>query len=334
MEVVILNWNQVVTLNWNWVVNITGICTEREKEIIKFYWEFNETEVVNSPKQVLFAFGLRSSYELSKIIKTHSELSCYLFCKYCTSYEIQKIYSNSRYNEIKKLQRNYYGTFKCSYCEELEEKKVNQEKKEAQKKLKQKFEQAIGNKNWNNLTNFEREVLLISLGMNFTELGKKYWDQLGKESYIKLIRALEKIANENLILLFRNGPHNYIYAYEHLSYLTEFKDEIKPPKKIKSSYVQTDVDTNELKFKLTINENQHHPDSPLHAGTVTFKERIVIEPGVEYIFGLWNRANENLYLTMTPLENLEKAPQTKRISSQPKSIRQVMIDYLNSLGAD
>jgi hypothetical protein len=37
---------------------------------------------------------------------------------------------------------------------------------------------------------------------------------------------------------------------------------------------------------------------------------------------------------MTPLENLEKTPQTKRINSQPKSIRQVMIDYLNSLGAD
>ena len=48
-----------------------------------------------------------------------------------------------------------------------------------------------------------------------------------------------------------------------------------------------DSETNELKFKLTINENQYHPDSPLHAGTVTFKERIVIEPGVEYIFGLW-----------------------------------------------
>ena len=170
--------------------------------------------------------------------------------------------------------------------------------------------------------------------MNFTELGKKYWDQLGKESYIKLIRALEKNANENLILLFRNGPHNYIYAYEHLSYLTEFKDEIKPPKKIRPSYVQTNNESNELKFKLTINDNRYHPDSPLHAGTITFKERIVIEPGVEYIFGLWNRANENLYLTMTPLENLEKTATTKRLSSQPKSIQQVVGDYLNSLGID
>jgi hypothetical protein len=34
---------------------------------------------------------------------------------------------------------------------------------------------------------------------------------------------------------------------------------------------------------------------------------------------------------MTPLENLEKLLKQKN-PSQPKSIRQVMIDYLNSLG--
>ncbi|MBB1194421.1 hypothetical protein DNC80_12190 [Flavobacterium sp. SOK18b] len=319
----------------NLKVFISENCSETEKEIIKYYWEFKENEILHYPKQVANTFGIGLT-DLKKIIASYSELSFDFLCDHCTKYEKQTINSITRYIEITKVkrQRNSHSGFKCVICKQLEEKKVIQEKKEAQKKLKQKFEQAIENKNWNNLNNFEREVLSTSLGINFIELGKKYWDQLGKESYIKLIRALEKIANENLILLFRNGPNNYIYAYEHLSYLREFKDEIKAPKKIKSSYVQTDVDTNELKFKLTINENQYHPDSPLHAGTVTFKERIVIEPGVEYIFGLWNRANENLYLTMTPLENLEKTPQTKRINSQPKSIRQVMIDYLNSLGAD
>lgn len=319
----------------NLKVFISENCSQTEKEIINYYWEFKENEILHYPKQVASTFGIGLT-ELKKIIGAHSELSFDFLCEHCNRYEMQTINSITRYIEIIKVkrQRNSHSGFKCAHCKQLEEKKLIQEKKEAQKKLKQKFEQAIETKNWNNLTNFEREVLFSSLGMNFSELGKKYWDQLGKESYIRLIRALEKIANENLILLFRNGPHNYIYAYEHLSYLTEFKGEIKPPKKIRPSHVQNDVDTNELKFKLTINENQHHPDSPLHAGTVTFKERIVIEPGVEYIFGLWNRANENLYLTMTPLENLEKTPQTKRISSQPKSIRQVMIDYLNSLGAD
>lgn len=318
----------------NLQVFISDKCSEREKEIIKFYWEFKENEIVNSPKQVFTAFSLRSSYELSKIIKTHSELSCYLYCEYCTSYEIQKIYSNSRFNDIKKSQRNYFWTFKCSHCIEIEDEKDKKAKKEAHQLFLQKFDQALKKKNWNNLNQFEREVLSSCLEMPFDQLKKKYGGQLGRENFIKLIKALEKISDQDLIHLVRNRGDNYLASYQYLQKLTEFIDEIKPPKKISPSYVQTDVETNELKFKLTINENQYHPDSPLHAGTVTFKERIVIEPGVEYIFGLWNRANENLYLTMTPVENLEKAPQTKRISSPPKSIRQVMIDYLNSLGAD
>lgn len=308
---------------------ISDNCSEKDKEIINFYWKFKDTEFLNTPKQVRDTFAISQSV-MRNIIETYSELSFYKHCESCNSYAKLKAFSITNYfviNHIKQKKNSICKRFKCDHCQQ-------EECDEYTKELILKQENAIKSKNWNNLNNFERQVLLSSLEMYFTELSKKYWSQLGEESFNILIKALEKIANENLILLFRNGPNNYIYAYEHLSYLREFKDEIKAPKKIKSSYVQTDVDTNELKFKLTINENQYHPDSPLHAGTVTFKERIVIEPGVEYIFGLWNRANENLYLTMTPLENLEKTPQTKRINSQPKSIRQVMIDYLNSLGAD
>ena len=318
----------------NLKVLISENCSEIEKEIIKFYWEFNETEIVNSPKEVLTAFGLRSSYELSKIIKTHSELSCYLFCKYCTSYEIQKIYSNSRYNEIKRSQRNYFSMFKCSNCKEIEVEKDKKAKKEAHQLFLQKFDQAVKKKNWDNLNQFEREVLGSCLEMPFGQLKKKYGGQLGRENFIKLIRALEKISDQDLIHLVRNRGDNYIASYQYLQKLTEFINEINPPKKITPSSVQIDNETNELKFKLTINENQYHPESPLHAGTVTFRERIVIEPGVEYIFGLWNRANENLYLTMIPLENLENIAQTKRISKQPISLQQGITDFLNNMGKE
>lgn len=319
----------------NLQVTISENCSEKEKQIIKFYWEIENTEIINSPKQVKNTFGIRFA-ELKKIIETYSELSFFLLCEHCHSYEIQKISSITKYNEITKVHRhrNPHLNFKCFHCKSIEEDKAIKEKQKAHEKLMRKFDQAIESKNWTNLNRFEREILWNCLEMEFSQLGKKYGDQNGQGSYIKLIKALEKIAEENLLNLLRYGWKNYIYDYQYLPRLTEFKEEIKPPNKITPSCVQTNNETNELKFKLTINEHQYHPDSPLHAGTVTFKERIVIEPGVEYIFGLWNRANENLYLTMTPLENLEKTPQTKRISSQPKSIRQVMIDYLNGLGAD
>jgi hypothetical protein len=101
---------------------------------------------------------------------------------------------------------------------------------------------------------------------------------------------------------------------------------------VQESSVEIDTETNEIKFKLTINENQQHPDQPLHAGTVTFKERIVIEPGVEYIFGQWQRAKKNLYLTMIPIDNLEKTPTQNRISKLPISLQKGITDILNNIG--
>ena len=319
----------------NLQVFISENCSEHEREIINFYWDFKNGEFVNTPTNVKNTFGI-SQVKLGKIIREQSELSFFIYCKSCNSYENRIANTRSNYLDLIKVPRriSYSFGFRCDYCIDQQREIAINERKKAHEKLEHKFEQAIEYKSWNNLTNFEREVLSSCIEMNFGPLKKKYCGPLGKESFIKLIIALEKIASQDLIQLIRNSRDNYITDYKYLTKLSEFKEEIKPPKKIKSSHVHTDVDTNELKFKLTINENQYHPDSPLHAGTVTFKERIVIESGVEYIFGLWNRANENLYLTMTPLENLEKAPQTKRISSQPKSIRQVMINYLNSLGAD
>lgn len=319
----------------NLKVLVSENCSEIEKEIINYYWEFKEYVNLHSSKQVVEKFGIRYT-ELHTIIARHSKLSFDYLCEHCNKYESHIIKSITKYNEITKVKRQRKDPleFKCTHCTRLHEEKVIQEKKGAQKKMMQKLEEAIASKNWINLNNFEREVLKTSLAMNFVELSKKYWDLLGKETYIKFIRALENIAKENLIILSRNSYNNRINDYEYLSNLSDFKDEIHSPKKITPSSVQIDSETNELKFKLTINENQYHPDSPLHAGTVTFKERIVIEPGVEYIFGLWNRANENLHLTMIPLENLEYTAQTKRISKQPISLQQGITDFLNTMGKE
>lgn len=319
----------------NLQVQISENCSEKEKRIINFYWEFKDTEFVYTTKQVKELFEL-SQIEMSKIISTHSILSFYIYCDTCTSYENQQVKNRTKYLELKKVkrQRNYRFLFRCDRCKRIEKNKADKNIEEARKKLIQKFNNAIESKNWNNLTHFEREILSSCLEMNFDQLKKKHGGQLGKESFIKLIKALEKIASLNLIQLNKNGPNSYINAYQHLPRLKEFSSEIKTYEKITSSYGKINKESNELKFKLTINENQFHPDSPLYAGTVNFKERIVIEPGVEYIFGVWPRANENLYLTMTPIKNLEKLPIQKRICSHPISLQEGITDFLNCLGKD
>lgn len=297
---------------------ISEKCTEKEKEIIHNYWEYKENVFVNTPKKIKEMYGISQS-EMNKIIATHSAISFYMYCKSCNSYENHQVSSKTKYFEISQLNRNkkYSPSFTYGHCELLAKEKASNLRKEEQKKLIQKFNAAIEKKNWNNLETYEREMLEYCLTMDFNQLKRQYGGQLGKTHFIKFIKSLEKIADQNLIILLRNKENNFIYGYQYLPRLSEFKNEIKEiPKKSKSS-VEVDPTTNELKFKLTINKNQNHPDSPMYAGTVTFKERIIIEPGVEYIFGVWQRANENLYLTMTPIENLERLPIQSRICDKP-----------------
>ena len=321
---------KIATLN----LIISENCSETEKEIINYYWMRNDLNFVKTVKSICESFEITQNL-LNKLISTNSELLIYFSCGICNENYSKQVNSRKNFKLLRdEVALSYYALNKCDTCLKNEQNLVDRQNLEKQKKVSQKLEKAIENKNWNNLTKFEREVLIGCLEMSFVPLKKKYGGQSGKESFIKLIRALEKIASQDLIQLIRNIRDNYITDYKYLTKLAEFKEEIKVPIKTMTSYVQTHVDTNELKFKLTINENQYHLDSPLHAGTVTFKERIVIEPGVEYIFGLWNRANENLYLTMTPLENLKKIPQTKRISRQPISLQQGITDFLNRLGKD
>lgn len=317
----------------NLQVQISENCTEKEKNIIQLYWQLQGLEFVNTVKWIKAEFEI-SQADLNKLIASDSTLSLFVYCANCDSYENHWVKTKTQFLEVLKVNSRRFtrSFFKCEYCTQKVQEKLDLLRADAKRKLIEKVEQAIDSKNWNNLNRFEREILSNCLEMKFTQLGNKYGDQLGQGSYIKMIRALEKIAQENLIHIIRDKWKNYILDYQTLPRLSEFKDEIKAPKIITPSYVKIDRESDELKFKLTINDRQYHPDSPKYAGTITFKERIVIEPGVEYIFGVWPRANENLYLTMTPLENLEKLPIQKRINSQPISLQEGITDFLNRLG--
>lgn len=326
------NTNEIVT---NLQLQIADNCTKKEKEIISFYWAFKDNKFENTLKQLKDRFKI-TQLELSKIIARQSEVSFYIHCESCNSYEKRLATSRTKYFEIIKLkkEKKYHLSFICNHCNKIEQQRVTKEKEDAHKKFLQKFEKAIDDKNWNNLSNEEREMLIDCLQMDFTKLKQKHGGGFGNQSFINLIRILEKIANQNLILLIRNKRNNYIDSYQYLPRLSELIDEIKLPKKINENYVLIKKASNELRFKLTINDHQYHPDSPSYAGTVTFKERIIIEPGVEYIFGMWQRAKDNLYLTMTPIENLDKLPEQKRIGDQPISLQKGIKDFLNNLGKD
>jgi hypothetical protein len=309
---------------------ISESCSEENKNIIKVYWEQESTELLNTPKLIKQRLNLSQS-ELSTIINTHSSISLYLLCENCNSYEKHKATSQSKFREIINLQKNRYNKYKCDYCKEEQRKQINLEEQQKKDELIRKLDKAVYNKNWENLSNFERAILGNCLEMNFNQLKHHYGRLLGQGNFYKLIRGLDAIENQDLIVLKRDSYNGYVKSYQIENRLREYKEEIVLIDEVSQSSVEIDSATNEIKFKLTINENQQHPDQPMYAGTVTFKERIVIEPGVEYIFGQWHRAKKNLYLTMIPIANLEKSPIQKRISKLPISLQKGVHDFLNNM---
>ena len=82
-----------------------------------------------------------------------------------------------------------------------------------------------------------------------------------RPAYQKVMAKLQKTIDRRL------QPNVLFYKGQ----LKEYKEEIVFVEEVLESSVEIDTETNELKFKLTINENQQHPDQPFHAGTVTFK---------------------------------------------------------------
>ena len=318
----------------NLKINFLEKCSIENKEIIKLYWEYKEKDFVNKPSILKTQYKLTQT-ELLDIVVKNSFFSFHLFCKNCYSYVPDTATSQSKFKEIKHYHLSSYSeSFRCNHCKE--EKRKNDEIEDLRKKenLARKRDLAINNKNWENLSNFEREVLENCFIMNFNDLKRHYIKMIGFDNFYQLIRALNSIEDQGLIILYKNFHTNYIESYQVICNLKLYKKEITPLKKTHGSIVKFTPETNEIKFKLTINENQQHPDQPMHAGTVTFKERIVIEPGVEYIFGQWKRANDSLYLTMIPIDQLEKTPIQKRISNTPISLKKGITDFLNNIAED
>lgn len=311
--------------------NVTDDCPKDYVDAIKMYWQINNEKFTYLVRTVSDKFNL-SQPELIKIIKQFSNVSLYRFCNGCGSYERHQAKNRSVFNYItKNLEQQ---KVRCEYCtkQKLE---VGLEYKRNKNVEFDPLNNAIKNENWNNLSDFERQVLYNCLKMNFHQIKYHYGNILGRKHFIKLIIALENIANQNLIILNRNFANNYIFDYHYLDKLLEYRDHIYSEAKSqttnKNSFNQGS-DTNTIKMTLTFNTNQKHPYSPRYSGLINFEERIVINPNIEYIFGHWQRDNNNMYLTLTPLEEINKQPNQRSIESLPISLQEGIADFLSKLG--
>ncbi len=318
-------------------LHISKNCPEEHRKIIESYWKIDGVETVNKPTFVKNHYNITQG-ELTNIVSSFSTISLYLYCENCNSYEKDEATSQYGYSHLlRNLGRKKHSPFQCTHCREEHIAFLELVRKKRQEQILERLNTAIEAENWKNLSLFEKEVLYSCLGLNFNELNKYYWDTLGKKKHIQFINAIKNIENQGLLVLERNDWNNYIMDYEYSPKLFNYKEEISQEidkEANRTNAIDHDKETSTIKLKLTVNEYQNHPDSPMFSGIVKFPKKIVIEPNVEYIFGHWQRANDNLYLTLTPKTDLEKLPTQKRISKLPIPIRKGITDFLNNMGEE
>lgn len=323
-------------------LEISNDIPEEHVELLKKYWAYDGNfKLVNQPTKLRNELGM-SQMDMTDFVKQYSSLSFYLLCDQCNSMEYKELKSQNQFGHLRSSIKKHGSSYICEHCvKQNYEKQVKKDRMRrdlANNKPCEALEQyniAIDNKVWESLSEFQNEVLKNALQLNDMVKLKKLYFNKGMQCFKMLFKTLRELEEEKLVFLTTNEfDESRIENYQFLKRLGEKYDHVQKPNTTvdNSSTVQINNQTKELKFKLTVNKNQAHPDSPAYAGTVIFKEKIVIEPGEEYVFGLWNRSNDDLYLSMVPLESIGKLPIQKRLQSLPIPIRKGVEDFLNSIG--
>ncbi|MCD8405000.1 hypothetical protein LNI88_06515 [Tenacibaculum dicentrarchi] len=305
-------------------LQISENCSDLEKEILHFHWKLNpQNNFVNKPAQTRETYHLNNN-DAAKIFYNKSKMLFYLHCETCNSYEKKSINTQTAFLKL----IEYF--LKCDNCIYKEGLIIDAEIEEfyQQKKLQIKTEMLLSyqNKEWETISNFEKSLLHKIIQLSFKDL-KKYIRR--KENSNFYWRTLYNLNDLYIINLIKNDE-GYI---EDINVLEQLKESFVFNKEEQKSKTQFNSETNELKLKLTINNEKYHPDNPLYAGTIIFKEQIVLKPNIEYIFGQWQRSNDNLYLTIIPVSEFEKRPTQKPITKLPKQIKQGVHEFLNTIGS-
>lgn len=314
-------------------LKIKDLCPNEYIEIIEFYWELNEDplEFKNTPKIVRTKYEIEQP-ELNKIIQPYSKFTFYLHCKNCNSFEFNEVTSQSTFKQ--KFKKHRAPGFKCQNCIRLENEKEEKKREIKEAELISKLAKAVDEKRWKNISPFQYKLLDHCISKNFKELQQHYWPKLGKDNLKKLFKELHNLAALDLLVL-ETGTNNYtIYGYAIYHRLRENFEYVPPVEKKPTVTESKFGDINSLKFKLPVDKRKKHPDDPTHTGTTTFPKRIILEPGVEYSFALWERSNDNLYLVIVPTEDIYPSPKVSSLSLKPIHIQEGIRSFMESIKPD
>lgn len=305
-------------------IHIEPNISEDYSVILQEYWEIVDNEFFNKPKQLCEKLNITFG-ELSKIIKDYSYCNIINgYCSDCGKVIDDKVYSQTSFKE--KQRRSVKD--RCAGCESdfyrEREEKIVRIKNEDRQQIEERFEQAIQEMRWNQISSEELEILKGIVKYKSKSL--IYTWVFNSDPYHKPTwRKVDNLEKKGLLSVSRNSAQSVIEflfpkQLEQLL-LGDYKETIKE-------------ELDFLGFSLSKNINKTSTRQPDYKGSFILKKPIRLEEDVKYIYGGWLNTDESIYLKIQPLDNIVQKVEHGNLENEPTHIKRILNDFFNQVEED
>lgn len=184
--------------------------------------------------------------------------------------------------------------------------------------------EAIVEESWTLLNNLELNILKGMLSFqDFKAFTKSEHPKYEKKFFWRTIFRLDSLF---LIHLIKNS-NNSITDYKFLPNLKESVDllKLKPHKRLANQPLD------KLSFRLAKNRTLNEYDETIYSGIITFKQEITITPNTKYSYGVWEKENGDMHISIISLDELKNTPKQSRIECEPVHIQEVIKEYFRAI---
>jgi RNase P subunit RPR2 len=285
--------------------------------IINEYWQMSDNEFVNKPKQINARYNITLA-ELNKIIKDFSRCDItHAHCSECGQAIVSSVYSQTSFKENKRKIIS-----KCNECSHQYYMNIESEKQrlkaESQLSMEKKFELAVQERRWNQLTDEELEILRKIVHFKDKKLINKevfngnFYD---KSIWFK-VKRIEKLG---LIEIEREDSGSII----------RFLFPAILEKEIFTDSAIGNVELDFLGFSLAKNIHKTNVRQPDYSGTFILSRPVKLEAEIKYIYGGWINTDGSINLKIQPLANITQRVENNDMSSEPTHIKNIIENLFN-----
>lgn len=278
------------------------------------YWEFDGKQFKNKPTQVAEKYNL-SLQDLNGLIKKYSVCKIiYNNCEDCNTELSKDVYSQTAFRENKNRSKTRCEDCDTIYYKDIEAKRITFQEN-LEKEYTARYEDAILNKKWLQLSDKEFDVLR---GIIKHQNKKDIYQYVFNEDYQdgatwKIVNKLDRLG----LIGVKRDETGYIRQFDFDFRLIDIVDN-------NIALRTTDI----LSFMLSENPEKTNIRQPDYRNSFTPKSDIVLKAGVKYLAGGWLGADGSINLKFQP-QNSINSMQHNSIDNEPKHIKDVLDDLFD-----